>query len=82
MKILKKDCSIEDGKDTSLPYTCYVVTYREEEQLKYDLVIGKKQTEIFDYYWDLYKDNFVHMQQSGGRANPKLWTEPKESKKK
>lgn len=78
MKIFKKECSPEDLLDTSLPYTCYVVSYHDtaDGQDKSDLVISGKQVEIFDYYWDLYRENFIDMKQSNGRVNPKLWTDP------
>ena len=49
---------------------------------KFDLVSAAKQVDIFDYYWDLYRYDFVNMTQSEGRANPKLWNDPNEKKKK
>ena len=82
MKIIKKECTLEDAKDTTLPYTCYVVSYVDTDgQTKHDLVVGSKREEIFDYYWDLYRDNFITMEQSEGRANPKLWNDPNAPKK-
>ena len=82
LKVLKKDCRPEDAKDSSLPYTCYLVTYKEDGHTKHDLVVGKKKVEIFDYYWDLYRHDFVTMEQSDGRMNPKLWNDPNAKKKK
>lgn len=82
MKVIKKECTLEETKDTTLPYTCYVVSYRDSDnQIKYDLVVSSKKVEIFDYYWDLYRDNFIAMEQSEGRANPKLWIDPNAPKK-
>ena len=51
-------------------------------EIKYDLVIGKKQVEIFDYYWDLYRNDFITMKQSEGKVNPKLWNDPSSKKDK
>ena len=63
---------------TSLsPYTAYMVTYREGGQLKYDIATAPKQVDIFDYYWDEYRNDFVTMVQTEGRVNPKLWSPPK-----
>lgn len=82
MKIIKQNCQPEDAYDTSLPYTCYLVSYRDDGVEKYDLVIGNKRVEIFDYYWDLYRHDLITFKQSEGRVNPKLWTDPTAQKKK
>ena len=31
-----------------------------------------KQTDLFDYYYDLYGKNFIEFKQSEGRVNPKI----------
>ena len=49
---------------------------------KFDLVYGNKKSEIFDYYWDLYRHDLINMTQSEGRVNPKLWQNPTDQKKK
>ena len=87
IRVLQEDCDPELGEDKSLPYTCYLITYKDKEgNTKYDLAVGNKQVDIFDYYWDKYRDNFVTMIQSKGAVNPKMWnapgTEKKEEKKK
>ena len=43
--------------------------------------MASKQSEIFDYYYDLYKKNFVTMLQAEGRVAPNMWNDPKEAKK-
>ena len=87
IRILQEDCDPELGDDKSLPYTCYLITYKDKEgNTKYDLAVGNKQVDIFDHYWDKYRDNFVTMRQSGGAVNPKMWnapgSEPKKEEKK
>ena len=87
IRVLQEDCDPELGEDKSLPYTCYLITYKDKEgNIKYDLAVGNKQVDIFDHYWDKYRDNFVTMTQSKGAVNPKMWnapgTEKKEEKKK
>jgi hypothetical protein len=77
VKIIHRDCDESKGEDKSLPYTAYMVTYREGGQLKYDIATAPKQVDIFDYYWDEYRNDFVTMVQTEGRANPKLWSPPK-----
>jgi hypothetical protein len=83
MKILHQDCSPEIANDRSLPYNTYLVNYIDDEVKKYDLVLTNKKIDIFDYYWDRYRDGLLSFKQSEGRANPKLWNiEPKVSNKK
>lgn len=83
MRILHQNCDPEVANDRSLPYSAYLVTYEIDGELAYDLVIPDKQIEIFDYYWDKYREGLKGWKQSEGRINPKLWGyQPKESKKK
>jgi hypothetical protein len=83
MKILHQNCDPEVANDRSLPYTAYLVTYEIDGAIAYDLVIPDKQLEIFDYYWDRYREGLKGWKQSEGRVNPKLWgNKPKEEKKR
>lgn len=83
MRILHQDCDPEVANDRSLPYSAYLVKYEIDGELKYDLVIPDKQIEIFDHYWDKYREGLKGWKQSEGRINPKLWGyQPKEPKKK
>jgi hypothetical protein len=83
MKILHQNCDPSVADDRSLPYNAYLVTYEIDGAITYDLVIPDKQMEIFDYYWDKYREGLKGWKQSEGRINPKLWGyQPKESKKK
>ena len=80
VKILKEKCTVDDAKDKSLPYTAYLVEYKVDDQPTFDIAIANKAVELFDYYYDLYKKNFVKFTQSEGRINPKLWNDPKQPK--
>ena len=85
MKFIAKDCDPSLADDRSLPYTAYLVEYLQDGMTKFDIVYGNKQSEIFDYYWDLYRHDLINMTQSEGRVNPKLWQDPssnKETKKR
>jgi hypothetical protein len=71
------------ANDRSLPCTAYLVQYEIDGAIAYDIVIPNKKVDIFDYYWDKYREGFKGFKQSEGRANPKLWgIKPKEEKKK
>jgi hypothetical protein len=83
MRILHQNCDPEVANDKSLPYNAYLVTYEIDGAIAYDLVIPEKQMEIFDYYWDRYREGLKGWKQSEGRVNPKLWgNKPKEEKKR
>ena len=83
MRVLHQNCDPEVANDRTLPYSAYLVTYEIDGALAYDLVIPDKQIEIFDYYWDRYREGLKGWKQSEGRVNPKLWgNKPKEEKKR
>lgn len=70
------------ANDRSLPYTAYLVEYEIDEATTYDIVICNKKTDIFDHYWDKYREGLKGFKQTEGRVNPKLWgSQPKETKK-
>jgi hypothetical protein len=81
MKVIYEDCDPSVADDRSLPYTAYLVEYKKEGISHFDIVICNKKVEIFDHYWDKYREDFVTMIQSEGRTNPKIWS-PKTSKSK
>jgi len=83
VKIIHRDCDLSEANTRDLPYNTYVVTYIEDGRVCYDIVQPRKQMEIFDEYWDKYRENFKPpWYQSEGRVNPKLWQDPKAPKKK
>jgi hypothetical protein len=83
MKFLHQKCEPELANDRSLPYTAYIVTYEEDGEISYDIVICNKKVEIFDHYWDKYREGLIGFKQTEGRVNPKLWGYmPKEEKKR
>ncbi len=84
MKVLHTDCDPALAQDRTLPYTAYLVEYLQDGMTHFDIVVGRNRVEIFDHYYDNYKQDFVNMTQTEGRVNPKLWgvQQPKETKKK
>lgn len=73
MKIVHEDCDPSLSLDKELPYNAYLVEYQVDGISHYDVSIGYNQVEMFDYYYDKYKKDFIKFTQSEGRANPKLW---------
>lgn len=84
IKILHQDCDPSLADDRTLPYTAFVVKYQpNEDTFCYDIVIAHKRVDIFDYYWDKYREGLISFKQTEGRVNPKVWgSQPKENKKR
>ena len=84
VRIIKEKCDPVAAEDKNLPYTCFLVKYsNDNNETCYDLVVAAKQVDIFDHYWDKYREGFIFMKQSSGTVNPKLWDpNPKSAKKK
>ncbi len=84
MRILHQNCDPSVANDKSLPCNSYLVWYDIDGAIAYDLVITNKKVDIFDHYWDKYREGLKGFKQSEGRVNPKLWgaQAPKESKGK
>ena len=83
MKIIHNDCDASLSLDKSLPTSAFLVEYIDGVITKYDIVMSAKKADIFDHYWDNYRQNLINITQAEGRINPKLWgNEVKEKKKK
>ncbi len=81
VQVLKQNCDPNDARDKSLPYIAYLVEYKLEGKSCFDIAIAGKTVDLFDYYYDLYKKDFVKFTQSEGQINPKLWNNPTKPKK-
>jgi len=83
IKILHQNCDPTLAEDRTLPYTAYIVKYQpNEDEICYDIVISNKKVDMFDYYWDKYREGLLAWKQTEGRVNPKLWGSQQLSKKK
>jgi len=80
VKVYKEKCNAEDATDKSLPYSAYLVEYKVDGVSCFDIALTGKEADLFDYYYDLYKKDFVKFTQSEGRSNPKLWNDPNKPK--
>ena len=67
IRILHQDCDPELANDRTLPYNAYLVEY-EDVTTKYDIVISNKSIDIFDHYWDRYREGLIGWKQSEGRV--------------
>ena len=76
IKIIRQNCDPELANDRSLPCTAYLVEYIDCGVKKWDIVLCNKKVDIFDHYWDNYREDFINFKQTEGRANPKVWDDP------
>lgn len=82
VNIICKDCEEKTAKDKSLPIDSYLVSYEDEDKIKFDVVQASSRVEIFDYYYDNYR-NVRLIKWTDGTVNPRTWGyQPKEKKKR
>jgi len=82
IKIIHENCDPELANDKSLPYTAYLVEYTDGEKTLYDITLCGKQVDLFNHYYDTYKEKFIGFKQSEGRVNPKLYGYTSKGEKK
>ena len=75
LNVLKQKCSVADAEDKTLPYTAYLVEYEKDGKTCYDITLCQKAVEMFDHYYDKYKQGLKGWKQSQGRISPKLWND-------
>ena len=80
INIINVDCDPSAANDKSLPRDSYLVTYGDNGEQKHDVVQGL-QSDIFDQYWDKYRDVRT-MEWTEGTINPKMWGNVVKTKKK
>ena len=80
--ILHEKCEKKLADDRTLPYNAFLVTYEINNNINYDIVTCNKRADIFDYYWDRYREGLKSFKQTEGRVNPRLWPNEKKTEKK
>ena len=88
IKLIFEKCPRDKANDKKLPSDSFVVSYNDKEELKYDIVRASAQVDVFDHYYDTYK-NVQQISWTKGIVNPKTYdsvsnksSPPKKRKKK
>ena len=71
--IIHEKCEKKAAEDKTLPRNAYLVTYVEKEKVTYDVVIADGKTDIFDQYYDKYKEGLQNIGWTMGNMNPRTW---------
>ena len=71
-EMLVENGSLQDVSTQDVPTDAYIVTYTLDDQVKYDLTRGTK-TNLFDMYYDKFKQGLKDIQYGQGTISPKLW---------
>ena len=69
---LAENCNPQEDNNTKLPYTAYLVWYKVDEETRYDLAMGDKQVDVFDAYYDKYK-NVKGIEWTQGIVHPRTY---------
>ena len=73
MKVIHEKCEKKVADDKKLPKSSYLVTYVAEEKLSYDIVLADSRVEIFDHYYDKYKEGLQSIGWTMGTMNARTW---------
>ena len=71
-EMLVEKGSLADVNSVEFPTDAYIVKYVFDDQVKYDLTRGTK-TNIFDMYYDKFKQGLKDIQYGQGNISPKMW---------
>ena len=84
LNILKENCDPKKDNNSKLPYNAYLVQYKigDKEELRWDLTMAYKMSEIFDHYYDKYKKALKWLKPTQGTIRPNLWNQPAPKRKK
>ena len=73
LNVIHAKCEKAAADDPSLPRNAYLVTYVVEDKITYDIVMADGRVDIFDEYWDKYKEGLQTIDYAKGNVKPSLW---------
>ena len=83
-EIMVENGSYADVCTKEAPNDARIVKYEVDGEICYDLTRGSKMSNIFDMYWDKFREGLKSIEFGHGRISPKLWgyQAPKTKKRK
>ena len=82
-EIIMDNSSLESVRTKKAPTDSYIVKYLYKDKVCFDLTRGTK-VDIFDMYYDKFKNNLKSIEYGGGNIKPAMWgyKSPSKSKKR
>ena len=82
-EILVENGTWEQVCTKDAPNDARIVKYEVDGEIYFDLTRSAKQVNVFDMYWDKFREGLKSIEYGHGRINPKLWGyQAPESKKR
>ena len=72
IKLVFEKCQRDKANDKKLPSDSFIVSYDQDKELKYDIVRASAQVDVFDAYYDKYK-NVKGIEWTKGIIHPKTY---------
>ena len=72
IKLLFEKCTFDKASDKKLPSDSFIVSYNDKEELKYDIVRAAAFVDVFDAYYDKYK-NVKGIEWTQGIVHPRTY---------
>ena len=72
IQLLFEKCPLDKASDKKLPSDSFIVSYDQDKELKYDIVRAAAQVDVFDAYYDKYK-NVKSIQWTQGIVHPRTY---------
>ena len=65
-------CQQDKANDKKLPSDSFIVSYEHDKELKHDIIRAAAQVDVFDSYYDKYK-NVKGIEWTKGIVHPKTY---------
>ena len=72
IKLIFEKCPRDKANDKKLPSDSFIVTYEHDKELKHDIIRAAAQVDVFDAYYDKYK-NVKGIEWTKGIIHPKTY---------
>ena len=72
IQLLFEKCPLDKASDKKLPSDSFIVSYDQDKELKYEIVRAAAQVDVFDAYYDKYK-NVKSIQWTQGIVHPRTY---------
>ena len=72
IKLLFEKCQQDKANDKKLPSDSFIVSYEHDKELKHDIIRAAAQVDVFDSYYDKYK-NVKGIEWTKGIVHPKTY---------